>query len=152
MKSFKFRYSVAVWVLLTLVLLLSIVSLTWNVYNVIHFKGGEQYKLISYYVIALITAVLIILVISIMTYGRYVIKNHTLYTCFGLIKNKTDIKEIICLTHFKKSNKLVAYFKSQEYTVIVISPEEYDKFIFALREVNPAIVFDTQIDGEDTPN
>lgn len=152
MKRFKFRYSVAVWVLLALVLLLSIISFCWNVYNVIHFKGDQTFKLISYYVIALITIFLSIFVVSIMAYGKYVVKKGFLYTYFGFIKSKTDINDIVGITHFKKSNKLVMYFKSHEYTVIVISPEEYERFILSVREVNPSIVFDAQIDGEDTPS
>ena len=94
MKRFKFRYSVAVWVLLALVLLLSIISFCWNVYNVIHFKGDQTFKLISYYVIALITIFLSIFVVSIMAYGKYVVKKGFLYTYFGFIKSKTDINDI----------------------------------------------------------
>ena len=152
MKSFKFRYSIAVWVLLAFVLLLSIISFAWNVFNVIHFKGTEQVKIISYYVIAIITAGLSVFVICVMAYGRYVIKNGKLYTCFGFIKFKIDVKDIVGVTHFKKSNKLVAYFSSQEYSVIVISLDDYDKFVLSVREINPSIVFDAQIDGEDTPS
>ena len=151
MKSFKFRYSIAVWVLLALVLLLSIISFAWNVFNVIHFKGTEQVKIISFYVIAIITAGLSVFVVSVMAYGRYVIKNGKLYTCFGLVKFKTDVKDIAGITHFKKSNKLIAYFSSQEYSVIVIAPEDYDRFVFSVREINPSIIYDAQIDGEDTP-
>ena len=54
--------------------------------------------------------------------------------------------------HFKKSDKLVIYFKDDSFTVIVISPEDYSDFVVALREVNPQIYYGVKIDGEDTPN
>ena len=152
MKSFKFRYSITVWVLLSLILVISVLGLAWNVFNIIHFKGEQTFKVVSYYAISAITVALSIFVISVMTNGRYVIKNGYLYTCFGFVKNRTQIKDVIGLTHFKKSNKLVAYFKDNEYTVIVIAPEEYDKFILTVREVNPSITYSAQIDGEDTPS
>ena len=150
MKSFKFRYSKTVWLLLVLVIILSVVGFVWNIFNIVHARGST-FNLISYYIIAAITAFITVLVVSVMAYGRYVIKGGYLYTYFGFIKSKTTLTDIIAVTHFKKSNKLVVYFKTEEYTVIVISPEEYDDFILALRGANPSIKYDAQIDGEETP-
>ena len=151
MKSFRFRYSNTVWVLLSLVLVLSLTGLIWNIFNLIEFLPTGSYKVGTYSIIVALTALLTVLVVSVMVYGRYVIKDGKLYSYFGIIKSKIDIKDIICITHFKKSDKLVAYFKDETYTVIVISPELYDKFIMAIREINSAVLYDAKIDGEDTP-
>ena len=152
MKSFKFRYSLIVWILLCLVIALSVAGLIWNVYNVIAFIDVDNLKTITFIAICVLTAFLTIFAVSVAVYGRYVIKNGSLTSYFGFAKTKFDICDVVQITLFKKSNKLVTYFSDSTYTVIVISPEEYSDFILAMREVNPKIIYDTQIDGEDTPN
>lgn len=151
MKKFTFKYSIAVWVLLALVLALSIVGIVWNVFNVIEYAWAGALKITVYALIVAITTFLAVFVVSIMVYGRYEIKNGALYTCFGFVKSKELIDDIVQITHFKKSDKLVVYFSDDKYTVIVISPREYERFVLALRECNQKIIYSTQIDGEDTP-
>lgn len=152
MKKFRFCYSGIVWVMLSAVLALSAFGLYWNVINVLNINLEYAFRAVSNIIIGLINLALFIFVISVMVYGRYVIKDGELISYFGFIKTKTDIKEIVQFTHFKKSNKLVAYFKDSKYTVIVITPNEYEEFILSVREINPAIIYDTKIDGEDTPS
>ena len=149
--SFKFRYAPTFWALLFVVLILSIVGCGWNILNLIEYSFLGAFKTVTYALIVLATGFLAFTVVCIMAYGRYVVKDGALYTCFGFIKNKTLIDDIIAVTHFKKSDKLVVYFKDEKYTVIVISPSEYSEFISAIRELNSAIVYDARIDGEDTP-
>ena len=43
----------------------------------------------------------------------------------------------------------MVYFKHQAFSVIVIAKEKYDDFVLSLRELNQAILFSKQIDGED---
>lgn len=151
MKKFRFKYSTAVWLLLSLVVILSAVGMVWNIFNVKEYAWAGALKIAVYVIIALITAFLAILAISVMLYGFYVIKKDCLYTQFGFISSKLKISEITEISHFKKSNKLIIYFEKDKYAVIVISPTEYDEFIKALREVNPKIVYFAKIDGEELP-
>ncbi len=151
MNSFRFRYTKTVWVLLILVLILSGVGVAWNVFNLITFINEGIVKPIAYTLIILLTGFLFAFVISVMVCGRYIIKDDCLYERFGFLYSKTPLDQIVSLIHFKKSDKLVAYFKDAKYTVIVISPSEYDAFISAVRRINPAIAYDARIDGEDTP-
>ena len=151
MKSFKFRYSVIVWILLGLVMALSLAGLAWNVYNTIAFIGINTLKVATFVAICALALVLLALSISIAVYGRYIVKKDSLTFCLGFIKTKYDINDIVEITHFKKSDKLVVYFADQSYTVVVISPEEYSAFITAVREYNKQIVYSIKIDGEDTP-
>ena len=152
MNKFKFKYSALVYALLLLTLSLSIAGIVWNIYNVISFaKLNLTLKAVSSSIIAVLALILSIVVLSVAFYGKYVIKDGFLYTYFGFFKNKTPVTEITEITHFKKSNKLVVYFCTNEYSVIVISPEKYDDFILALRDANKAIVYDAKIDGEDMP-
>ena len=152
MKSFRFKYSLTVWVLLGVVLALSLIGLAWNVFNLTEYLCAGAFKITVYALIIAITSLLTVFVISMLVYAKYVIKGGYLITRFGLISNKELIENVVQITHFKKSNKLVVYFKDDKYTVIVINENEYESFILAMREVNKKIIYDTKIDGEDTPN
>ena len=152
MKSYRFRYSTIAWILMGLVAVLCAGGLTLNIFNIFQYRWAESLKIVSYSLIALINLLLLVFVISVMAYGRYSIKNNFLYMYLGFIRVKSDINDIIEITHFKKSNKLVVYFKDDKYSVIVISPKEFDDFIMSLRNNNPKIYYDERIDGEDTPN
>ncbi len=151
MKKFRFKYPVTVWVLLAVVLALSIAGLVWNAYNFISFLHGDLIKTITYSIIILLNAFLVALAVSVAVYGRYVVKNGKLYAYFGFIRTRYEIDDIVEITHFKKSDKLVAYFKDAKFTVIVIDVSEYDDFVLSVREINKLIIFDKKIDGENTP-
>ena len=151
MKKFRFRYSPLVWVLLSVVLIICVIGLSLNILNIIEYSFAKGYKLFSYIALCVMTGFVIVFVLSVFIYGRYVIKKHALYTYFGFIYTKTDIKDIVQITHFKKSDKLVLYFSDQKYSVIVISPTEYERFILELRKENPQIIYTSEIDGEQMP-
>lgn len=153
MKKFRFKYAPSVWILLSLVLLLSVAGLIWNVYNLLEFLSlSNGFKVVSSIIISAICLFLTIFVLSVLLYGNYVIKGDYLYTYFGFFKAKYKIEDILCISLFKKSNKLVVYFSEQTYTVIVIEENLYDEFVLSLRKVNQKIIYDTRIDGEDTAN
>ncbi len=150
-KVFKFKYSNLVWILLAVVGVLALSGLVWNIYALIETAMLGTVKIISHSLMIILTLFLCVFALSVALYGRYVLKDKYLIQCFGFIWSKIPLEEIIQITHFKKSNKLVAYFKDEKYTVIVIDPLLYGDFIMALREFNPAIYYDVQIDGEDIP-
>ena len=149
MKKFRFKYSPLVWVLICLVILLCAGGFAWNVFNLTKGNLSKTFNLISYSFLCVVTFLLTVFAISLLVYGKYVIKDGKLYTYFGFIRSKIDISDIVCVTLFKKSNKLVIYLKEQCYSVIVISPDDYNDFVLSLREQNKEIYYDTKIDGED---
>ena len=152
MKSFRFKYTILIWTLLSAILCLSLAGIGWNIFNVIEFSRLNAIKTTTYSIILAFSVLLSMIVISVMVYGKYVIKEDKLYTCFGFIRTKIDVQKITAIIHFKKSDKLVIYFEENKYAVVVISVAEYDNFVCALREVNPKILFNIKIDGEDTPS
>ena len=153
MKKFRFNYAPSVWVLLVAVLILSIGGLVWNIFNLVElYSFNNTLKIVSYSLIAFITLCLTVFVLSVIFYGNYVIKGEYLYTYFGFFRAKYSINDIVCISLFKKSNKLVVYFKEQTYTVIVIDESLYDDFVLSIRKINPKIIYDTKIDGEDLAN
>ena len=151
MKKYKFCYSLTVWLLLALVAALSLIGLVWNIFNLAVTLKTGGFKTFSYSIIIALTAFLLVFALSVALYGKYVIKNGFVYSYFGFVRSKFEINEVTEITHFKKSDKLVVYFKDNSYTVIVISPEFYNDFVLSLREQNKAIIYSAKIDGEDTP-
>ncbi len=151
MKKFRFNYSVTVWLLLSAVILLLAGGLAYNVYNTVSFTGRGAGNFVIYLLISLLNGFLLAFAVSVAVNGKYVIKNKKLYSYFGFIRSFADINDVVQITHFKKSDKLVLYFKDAKYTVVIISPEKYEDFIFALREENRQIIYDSRTDGEDEP-
>ncbi len=149
MKKFRFKYAPIVWVLICLVIIMCAIGFGWNIFNLTKENLSNTFKIVSYSIIAVITFGLTIFATSLLVYGKYVIKNGYVYTYFGFIRSKINISEVVCITLFKKSNKLVIYLKEQSYSVIVISPDKYDQFVLCLKEQNKQIIYDTKIDGED---
>jgi len=151
-QSFKFKYSVIVWVLLAVVIALSLAGFVWNVIALIYNANVlDKVKTATNVIMIIITLALNVFVISLIFNSKYTITKDYLVQSFGLIKAKIPLKQIVEITHFKKSNKLVIYFSDEKYTVAVISPESYNNFVMCLREFAPEIIYDVQIDGEDTP-
>ena len=144
MKQFRFKYSPLVLVLIGLVLVISLLGLGFNIFNIIVTKE-QGFKLISYYIIVVLTAFILILAISIAVYGKYKIKNAYLYSYFGFILSKIKIEDIAEIVHFKDSDKLVLYTKDNAYTIIVIDPKNYNDFVVSIREENSKIKFDIKI-------
>ena len=151
MKKFRFKYSPLVWVLLAVVLALAIAGLVWNVLILIDCLPLGATKLTINVVLVVINALFLAFVVSVMVYGKYVVKEDKIVCYLGIVRSTYKIKDVVEITHFKKSDKLVVYFDNSNYTVIVIKPTLYDKFILAVRDKNKRIVYDTKIDGEELP-
>lgn len=149
-RVFKFKYSTLVWILLVAVELLTISGLVWNIYALIETAKLAITKTISHSIMIAVTLFLCVFALCLALYGRYEVTDNFLIQRFGLIKTKIKLDEIILITHFKKSNKLVVYFKDETYTIIVINDYLYSDFVIAIRDINPSVAYDVQIDGEDT--
>jgi hypothetical protein len=149
MKKFKFKFPPLVWVLLMTILIVCAVGLALNIYNLTQYLGYKFFKILPFVIYTIITGFLIFVVLSVMLFSNYTLKKGYLYVSFGIFVSKTKIDEIVSITHFKKSDKLVVYFKHQAFSVIVIAREKYDDFVLSLRKLNSAILFSKQFDGED---
>ena len=149
MKKFKFNYSTPLFILLFFAVLLTLAGIVFNVNNIIEYRKFSLVKTIIYSITLAVNLGLFILIVSIVFNGCYKIKNNVLYACFGLIRTKMPIDSIISITLYKKTQKLVVFFSSAEFSVIIISPKFYDQFIATLKEINPTIIYEqNSIDGE----
>ena len=141
MKKFKFFYSPLVKILIILVCVIAAAGLIMNILTVINYAKNSALFTVLYGVLTILTALLLAEAVAIAFYGLYKIKDGYLYSYFGLIRSKTDVKEIVAVHVFKTTEKLVVYFKDEKYSVIIISPKYYDEFIAALLKVNPDIKY-----------
>lgn len=139
MKKFRFDYSPLIKALIFLVIVISAAGLVFNIITTINYASDKFLLAILYGVLCLLTAVLFFESLAIAFYGLYKIKDGYIYSYFGFIYSKTDVKDIIAVHIFKKTEKLVVYFKDEKYSVIIISPEKYDEFIAELLKANPDI-------------
>ncbi len=141
--DFKYRYTTSVKILLFAVLITASVGIVWNAYNVYSFfSRQETLNGAIFCLVFLLNLLLLIIDVSMLTCGKYVVRGRTIRCCFGIIISKYSVDDAMQFVLFKKTDKLVLYFKDATYTVIVISPEEYDAFISAVREINPSILYD----------
>lgn len=148
MKKFRISYSPLVLILIFAVVLISAAGLITNVITVINYLKSNFFLAVVYGALTLLTALLFSESLAIVFYGRYVFKKGKLYSFFGFIYSKTDVKEVAAVQVFKKTDKLVLYFTDEKYTVILIPPEKYGDFIVALLKENPDVKYLT---GDESP-
>ena len=149
MKKFSFKYTPAIWILLSVVLALSFAGIGLNIFNLVNFIESGTTNTVIYCIILFLVTVLAVIDLSIMVGGKYTIKDKTLITHFGLFKSKIDLSDATAVILYKKSNKLVLYYAYQKYTVIMIHESRYDDFVAAVRKENKKITFEMENDGED---
>lgn len=149
---FKLKLTPILRVLLILVVLLSEAGFLWNIYNLIYFAGTGGFKIATYALLVVLTGMLSAIAVSIACCCKYTVKNKTICLHFGIFKIKTSTENVLEITHFKKSDKLVIYFTDEKFSVIMIDKKDYDAFILSLRNQNPAIRYDVRIEGEDLPS
>lgn len=146
MKTFRYIHSIPVYVMLSVILILSGIGIYFNVYSAFN-CGGMVAKIISYCILALICLFLIVAVLSVMIKSQYVIKDGKLCLYFGIISVKTDIADMVSITLIKKSNRLVAEFTRSRFSSIVIASQCFDEFINTVKEINSKIVYSVDSSG-----
>lgn len=154
MKIFKFAFSSIAKILMFIALILTTLGGVWNIFNIIAYTSYaivNWVKIGGYILLIVFDLCLLILVVCIMSNSKYTIDNEKLVLKYGFITSKILIKEIIAITHFKISNKLVVYLQTGKFTVINIDKNLYEDFVVSVREHNRAIIYNSKTDGEDTP-
>lgn len=148
--KFKFQYTRTVKTLIFLVVILSVLGLVWNIYNFITTPSNslELVNVIFRYVILAVNLLLLCFMLSIIFFSYYEVNDKGVIVKFGLFTTKYAKDEIVSITLFTKTNKLVTYFSTNEYTVIVIKEEEYGRFCALVKGVNPNVFVDKKSHDE----
>lgn len=144
MKKYRFNYSPSIFALIALVVLISGAGVALNVMTVAKYVDSNTLNAVLYGILTVLTAVLFAEAVAIAVYGIYKIHGDYLYSYFGLVRTKVLIADITEVKIFSKTNKLVLYFNTGKYTVIIISPEKYSDFISDLLKINPQIYYSAE--------
>ena len=142
MKTFKVNLSGTVKILIGVAFILSLFGIAFNVYSIISYSKISALKTATYCITLTVSLFIAVFILSLIFNCKYVIKNKKLQLCFGFINTKVGIDDIVSVSHFKNTDKLVVYFKTAEYSVIMILPNFYDEFIHAIKEINPMIIYE----------
>jgi hypothetical protein len=147
MIKFKIKHTIVVKILLAVVFFVCVLGCAWNIFNLINAQNLFLTQKIAYILLAILTLVMAIIAFALFFFSSYRINRQYLYTNFGIISTKFSIESITAIVHFKKSDKLVLYFTDQKYSVLLLSPTQFDSFIDAIKSANPNICYN--VDYED---
>ena len=149
MKSYKFRFSKLVLVLIGLAIAAALAAVAYTVYR-IYLYGFSSPLLVIQHVAGLIVAALaIVIFVSLLIRSVYKITDTQIILWFGIVKQTFKIADIESVHLFTKTNKLVIYFKDDKYTVIVVKPEWYNEFTKEILARNDKIRYDVSTTDKD---
>ena len=146
MKKFRFQFNVYIAILLTLTLLIGLTALGFNIYSIFFLPPFDS--VIKYIALAVICLLLVAFILLVLFNSNYAIKNNRIILTFGFIKTFYDTDKLVQFTLFEEGKILVAYFCDQTYTRIVIKTQEFDKFIEQVKNINPKIITNSAIKGD----
>ena len=151
MKTYKFRFSKPILILSILAILVAAGGgIGWTVYRMIHIGFQTVLLGIQYVVLLLVSALVIVIFVSLLIRSFYTVTDKEIVLWFGIIKSSYKIADIESVHLFTKTNKLVIYFKNDKYTVIVVKPEWYNEFTKELLSKKENIRYDVSTsDGTD---
>lgn len=148
MKIFRYRFTVPMLICIFVLLALAAGGFAWNVLNAIELGDLGAMRLISYILVCAISAFLFAMGIGLLCCSRYEVGKGKFVTRFCFFRSQTAVENIVQVTHFKKTDKLVVYFSDGKYLCIVIHPKSYGDFCTALRLENPSVIFDDRSDSD----
>jgi hypothetical protein len=140
MKNFKYKHSVLVYALLAVVFIVTVIGCAFSIKSAI--TTTLENELFAFIALAAINLFLALFVLLVALFSKYKLKNGKLKLIMGVANWTILLDEITSLTHLIDSKKLIANLTDGKYIFIVISPEQIDSFIKAVKEANPEIVFD----------
>lgn len=150
MKSYKFKFSKLIFVLMIAGIVLAAGGIALTVFRIIRAGFATVSLGITHVLVLLVCALLLVILPSILIRSAYQITDKELILWFGIIKSSYKISEMESIHLFTKTNKLVIYFKNDRYTVIVVKPEWYNEFTKELLSKNDKIRYDVSTtDGTD---
>ncbi len=155
MKTFRYKFSRLMTILIIVSLVLCAFGFGLNLYNLLKYgtstSTNEFYAYLQYGLMFFATTALAIILISLLINSHYGVNDRYFYTSFGFIKSKYDIKTIENIILDRKTNKLTITFEDNSYVIIVVKDEWYEEFVDCILKANPDITFaiDTEVPDPD---
>ena len=135
---FPIRFSKLVIGLCIAAIILCIIAIVISVWRIVQFGIHDFTDVIKYPFLIGICLFGIALVISVWIKSEYVVCDKHLSLRYGFIFSRYPIKEITSIVQDTDLKKLSVYF-SEQFIVITIQSEWFEKFVRALLAVNPDI-------------
>ncbi|MDE6504585.1 MAG: hypothetical protein K2L42_01805 [Clostridia bacterium] len=155
MQIFKYFFSRPIIILIYAGLALPIAAAGVNTYLIIAHglnSANIAYDILQYVLTYLVSAIGLVLLISLLISSYYAIDGKKFITSFGIIKSKYDIDKIQTLVLDRNTNKLTVYFDENTFIVVVLKPDWNEKFTDALLAANNKIEFTIQSKDTDKHN
>ncbi len=140
MKTFKYRHTIAVYILSALIMVFTAVGCYFGIKSAI--IADLIYQRIAYIMLSTIGLFLFTLALSVIISSKYYIKNKKLYIRFGIICGKISLTEILSLLHVIDQKKLIIGLKDDKFIYAVISPDDIELFVNAIKDENPLVLYD----------
>ena len=148
-KHFPIRPTKMVWTLGIAVIILCALAIAISIWRICQFGIHEFTDVIKYPFLILVCLFGIALILSVWLKSEYIIDNEYLWLKYGFISNRYHVKDITSIVQDTDLHKLSIYFNEQ-YSVITIEPDWFEKFVRALLAVNPNIDYSFTL--TDTPD
>lgn len=146
---FPLVFTKTVRTLCVLVVVLCAAAIALSVWRIVQFGIHEFTDVIKYPFLIALCLFAIVLMISVATKSEYVVRDKNLWLNYGFIHSRYAIKDITSIVQDTDLKKLSVYFNEQ-FIVITIQPEWFEKFVRALLAVNPDIDYSFTL--TDTPD
>ncbi len=149
MKSYKFKFSKLVLVLIGLAIAAALAAVAYTVYRIYLYGFSSPLLVIQHVAVLIVAALAIVIFVSLLIRSVYKITDTQIILWFGIVKQTFKIADIESVHLFTKTNKLVIYFKDEKYTVIVVKPEWYNEFTKEILARNDKIRYDVSTTDKD---
>ena len=140
MRKFKYNHHIAVYALLVLILIATIVGGYFAINGII--LNTELQKILAYSALTAIDLFLLVVVLGVMFFSWYQIKKDKIIIRLGVFAFSWKVEEVASLTHLIDLKKLLVTFKDGKYFFAVISKAQIEEFIKAIREINLDVSFE----------
>lgn len=141
MKKFKYKKSLLITVVISLLTACALAGIIMNIISIVN-DGNSFLRVLSYSIILAISVFMLVASLLMLLTAHYKITDTYMITSYGIIKERLPINLINSVSIFKTSDNLVVYYNENKYQVVLISADEFDEFIVALRNANPNISLD----------
>lgn len=131
MKKYRYKFSVLMYVVMSLAIILSIVTIILNVKNLVTIEVKDKHA--TYAVSILIGFLIMAFVITAVSLANYRITKDGIVTQISFIKSTIEFKLIKSIAHLKLSNKLAIYFEDETFIHINVSPKHYDDIVAEIK-------------------
>lgn len=149
MKSYKFKFSKLVLVLIGLAIAAALAAVAYTIYRIYLYGFSSPLLVIQHVAVLIVAALAIVIFVSLLIRSVYKITDTQIILWFGIVKQTFKIADIESVHLFTKTNKLVIYFKDDKYTVIVVKPEWYNEFTKEILARNDKIRYDVSTTDKD---